>query len=84
MKSITYSAFQNSMKSKMRELRESPDILLVTSEDSSENVIIMNASHYESLMETVRSYENMHLLGKICEGDHNRFKTKPECLRQKE
>ena len=69
MEAIGYSAFRNGMKDKMRELRDSADVLLVTNNDPSENIVVMNARDYESLMETVRIYENPYLFEKIREGD---------------
>ena len=69
MEAIGYSAFRNGMKDKMRELRDSADVLLVTNNDPSENIVVMNARDYESLMETVRIYENPYLFDKIREGD---------------
>lgn len=69
MEAIAYSAFRSGLKTKMRELRDSADVLLVTNADPSENIVVMNARDYESLMETVRIYENPYLFDKIREGD---------------
>lgn len=69
MEAIAYSAFRNGLKGKMRELRDSADVLLVTNSDPSENIVVMNARDYDSLMETVRIYENPYLFDKIREGD---------------
>ena len=69
MEAMTYSSFRKELKSQMRRLRDDADVLLVTNNDSSENIVVMNVRDYDSLMETIRIYENPYLLEKIREGD---------------
>lgn len=68
MEAITYSAFRNGLKGKMRELRDNAEVLLVTNNDPSENIVVMNARDYENMMETVRIYENPYLYEKLKRG----------------
>jgi antitoxin YefM len=68
MEAVAYSTFRNNLKSYMEKTRDNAETLLVTSNDPSNNVVVMNARDYESLMETVRIYENPYLHEKILRG----------------
>lgn len=68
MEAVAYSTFRNNLKSYMEKTRDDAETLLVTSNDPSNNVVVMNARDYESLMETVRIYENPYLRTKIARG----------------
>lgn len=68
MEAVAYSTFRNNLKSYMEKTRDDAETLLVTSNDPSNNVVVMNARDYESLMETVRIYENPYLHTKIARG----------------
>ena len=49
----------------MRAARDDAETILVTNNDPSENVVVMSQRDYDSLMETIRIYENPYLLDKI-------------------
>lgn len=68
MEAVTYSTFRNNLKSYMEKARDDADPLLVTAANPQNNVVVMNARDYESLMETVRIYENPYLRDKIIRG----------------
>lgn len=68
MRTITYSTFRRDMKSEMQRCRDDADTLLVANRDESENIVVMNANDYESLMETIRIYENPYLHDKVVRG----------------
>ena len=68
MQAITYSAFRQNLKKHMRNVRDDADTILVTNNDPSENVVVMSQRDYESLMETVRVYENPYLRDKLDRG----------------
>lgn len=68
MEAVTYSSFRKNLKSHMRATRDDADVILVTNNDPSENVVVMNQRDYEALMETVRIYENPYLYQKILRG----------------
>lgn len=69
MQAVTYSAFRRDLKAHMRAARDDADTILVTNNDPSENIVVMSQRDYESLMETVRIYENPYLYEKIMRGD---------------
>lgn len=68
MQAVTYSAFRQNLKRHMRSARDDADTILVTNNDPSENVVVMSQRDYESLMETVRVYENPYLRDKLDRG----------------
>ena len=69
MRAVTYSSFRRELKSYMRSVRDDADTILVTNNDPSENVVVMSQRDYESLMETIRIYDNPYLYDKILQGD---------------
>lgn len=68
MRTITYSTFRKDLKSEMQRCRDDADCLLVANRDESENIVVMNANDYDSMMETIRIYENPELHEKILKG----------------
>lgn len=65
MQAVTYSAFRRDLKAHFRATRDDADVILVTNNDPSENVVVMNQRDYDSLMETLRVYENPYLYHKL-------------------
>ncbi len=65
---VSYTSFRKSLKSHMRQVNEDADMLLVTNTDPADNVVVMSAADYDSLMETVRIYENPYLRDKVIRG----------------
>lgn len=68
MRAITYSNFRNELKENIRRIREDAEPLLVTNKDPEDNIIVMNQSDYDSLMETLRLYENPAMAQKVMKG----------------
>lgn len=68
MRTVTYTAFRNNLKENIRRIRDDADVLLVANKDEEDNVVVMNARDYDSLMETLRIYSNPYLHGKILDG----------------
>lgn len=68
MRAITYSSFRNNLKENIRQIREDEEPLLVISKDVEDNIVVMNQSDYDSLMETVRIYRNPAMYEKIIRG----------------
>ncbi|KFI51436.1 type II toxin-antitoxin system Phd/YefM family antitoxin [Bifidobacterium callitrichos] len=68
VQAVTYSAFRNDLKSYMRKVNEDADMLLVTNTNPEDNVVVMSAADYDSLMETLRVYHNPYLLDKVARG----------------
>lgn len=58
MRAITYSSFRNNLKENIRQIREDAEPLLVINKDVEDNIVVMNQSDYDSLMEKVRIYRN--------------------------
>ena len=65
---VAYSNFRKSLKAYMRKVNDDADMLLVTNSDPEDNVVVMSAADYESLMETLRIYENPYLRDKVSHG----------------
>lgn len=68
MRAITYSSFRNNLKENIRRIREDAEPLLVTNKDAEDNIVVMNQSDYDSLMETLRIYRNPAMYEKILRG----------------
>ncbi|MUH60483.1 type II toxin-antitoxin system prevent-host-death family antitoxin [Bifidobacterium canis] len=58
MRMIPYNSFSDELNDVLRQVRESHEPLLVTCEDSRDNIVVMNQFDYDSLMETARIYRN--------------------------
>ena len=65
---IAYSNFRKELKSYMRKANEDADAILVTNSDPKDNIVVMSASDYDSLMETLHIYENPYLMDKVQRG----------------
>lgn len=65
---IAYSNFRKELKSYMRKANEDADAILVTNSDPKDNIVVMGASDYDSLMETLHIYENPYLMDKVQRG----------------
>lgn len=65
---VAYSNFRANLKTYMRKVNEDADTLLVTNADPEDNVVVMSADDYDSLMETLRVYQNPYLSDKVMRG----------------
>jgi len=65
---VNYSTFRQNLKSYMRQVNDDADTLLVTNNDPKENIVVMGADDYESLMETLHVYGNPYLRDKVLRG----------------
>ena len=67
---VAYSNFRANLKTYMRRVNEDADTLLVTNADPEDNVVVMSADDYDSLMETLRVYldNNPYLSDKVMRG----------------
>lgn len=65
---VAYSNFRANLKTYMRRVNEDADTLLVTNADPEDNVVVMSADDYDSLMETLRVYQNPYLSDKVMRG----------------
>ena len=68
VQAVAYSNFRKELKSYMRKVSDDADTILVTNQDPDENIIVMGADDYDSLMETLRIYQNKYLYSKISRG----------------
>lgn len=68
MKAVAYSTFRKDLKNYMRKINDDADTILVTNTNPADNVIVMSADDYDSLMETMRVYQNQYLRDKILNG----------------
>ena len=65
---VAYTNFRKDLKSYLRQVNEDADMLLVTNKDERDNVVVMSAADYDSLMETLRVCQNSYLHDKIQRG----------------
>ena len=65
---VAYSNFRANLKTYMRKVNEDADTIHVTSANPADDVVVMGAGDYESLMETLRIYENDYLREKLFRG----------------
>ena len=65
---VAYTNIRKDLKSYMRRVNDDADMLLVTNKDEHDNVVVMSASDYASLMETLRVYQNQYLRNKVQRG----------------
>ena len=65
---VAYTNFRKDLKSYLRRVNDDADMLLVTNKDSHDNGVVMSADDYESLMETLRVYQNPGLFDKVRRG----------------
>lgn len=65
---VGYSNFRANLKTYMRRVNEDADTLLVTNANPEDNVVVMSADDYDSLMETLRVYQNPYLSDKVTRG----------------
>ncbi len=68
MQAVNYSAFRRNLKSYLRSTRDDAEEILVTNNDPSENVVVVNLRDWESIQETLRIYENEPLHEKLLRG----------------
>ncbi|BDR53823.1 antitoxin [Bombiscardovia nodaiensis] len=68
MQAVAYSNFRRDLKSYMRKVNEDADLLLVTNTNPEDNVVVMSADDYDSLLETLRIYQNSYLADKVTRG----------------
>lgn len=60
--------FQGESQDLYAQVNEDADTLLVTNADPEDNVVVMSADDYDSLMETLRVYQNPYLSDKVMRG----------------
>ena len=68
VQAVAYSNFRKDLKTYMRKVNEDADMLLVTNTNPHDNVVVMSADDYDSLMETMRIYQNPYLRDKVQRG----------------
>lgn len=68
MECVSYTGFRKNLRAYLDKTRDDACEVLVTSQDPSANVVVMNAAEYDSLMETIRVYENPYLHDKLLRG----------------
>lgn len=68
MEAVTYSSFRKDLRKYLDRTRDDAEPLLVTSKDPDSNVVVINASDYNNLLENLHIYSNPYLLEKIHRG----------------
>ena len=77
---VAYSNFRANLKTYMRRVNEDADTLLVTNANPEDNVVVMSADDYDSLMETLRVYQNPYLSDKAAWRRYGRARRWPTTL----
>ena len=65
---VAYSNFRRNLRSYMRQVNENADMLLDTSTNPDDNMVVMSADDYDSLLETLHVAENPYLSDKVLRG----------------
>ena len=65
---VAYTNFRKDLKSYLRRVNDDADMLLITNKDPGDNVVVMSADDYDSLMETLRVYQNPVVFDKVRRG----------------
>lgn len=65
---IPYSRFRANLKTYLKKVNDDADTLLITNTNPEDNVIVMSAADYDSIMETLRVCQNPYLSDKIMRG----------------
>lgn len=68
MECVSYSGFRQNLRHYLDKTRDDACEIMVTSQDPTANVVVMSVAEYDSLMETLRIYENPYLHEKILAG----------------
>ena len=68
MEAVTYSTFRSNLRSYMDKTREDAEPILVTAQDPSANVVVLNVRDYENLIENARIMSNPYLMDKLRRG----------------
>lgn len=79
MEAVTYSNFRQGLKSYLKQVNQDSEPLIVTSQNSDDNVVVISKNDYDEMMETMRMVSNPYLIEKIRKGDKqfkkSQFKT---------
>ena len=65
---VAYADFHRDLESYLRRVNDDADVLLVTNRDPHDNVVVMGADDYDSLMEALRICRNPGLFDKVRRG----------------
>lgn len=65
---VACTNFRKNLKSYLHQVNDDADMLLVTNKDERDNVVVMSASDYDSLMKMLRVYQNSYLHDKVQRG----------------
>ncbi|MDH5106344.1 type II toxin-antitoxin system Phd/YefM family antitoxin [Lentilactobacillus diolivorans] len=79
MEAVTYSNFRQGLKSYLKQVNQDSEPLIVTSQNSDDNIVVISKNDYDEMMETMRMVSNPYLMEKIRKGDKqvkkSQFKT---------
>lgn len=68
MEAVAYSTFRRNLKSYMVKAKDDAEPLLITSADPENNAVLVNQRDWDSMMETLRVYNNPYLAEKLTKG----------------
>lgn len=68
MEAVSFSAFRKNLRSYLDKTRDDAEPIIVTSKDPSANVVVMNVSDYDNLVENYSIQSNPELMAKLRRG----------------
>ncbi|ERL65465.1 type II toxin-antitoxin system Phd/YefM family antitoxin [Schleiferilactobacillus shenzhenensis] len=69
MDAVGISNFRRNLREYVQKVNDNSDPLIVTSQNSDDNVVVMSKRDYDSMQETMAVLSNMYLMNKIQRGD---------------
>ncbi|MBO1137666.1 type II toxin-antitoxin system Phd/YefM family antitoxin [Enterococcus faecalis] len=69
MEAVAYSNFRQNLRSYMKQVNEDAEILIVTSKEVEDTVVVLSKRDYDSMQETLRTLSNNYVMEKIRRGD---------------
>ena len=68
MEAVAYSTFRKNLRTYLDKTRDDATPILVTSKDPSANVVIINSTEYENMLENLHVQSNEYLVDKLKRG----------------
>ena len=69
MDAVSYSGFRKNLKNYMQQVNEDAEVLMVTSQSTQEDIVVMSKRDYDAMQETLRILSNRPLMEKIRRGE---------------
>lgn len=77
MDAVSYSGFRKNLKNYMQQVNEDAEALMVTSQSTQEDIVVMSKRDYDAMQETLRILSNRPLMEKFGEAKNNIITIRP-------